>query len=126
MKKLITVILILCLFLPAAAFAISESDVIGCYAYYEKLVSGAPAMYMIYFGPNHTCYYLIQAFSEDEPSLGRAYVGTWEVQSDGTIFAKTGNNTSSEFFIPEGAAVAYDKKLNQYYINISLYDDMLK
>lgn len=126
MKKLITTILILAMLLPAAALAVRGSEFVGCYVCYELLTTGAPSMAMFYLGPNNICYYLVQQFRPDEPSVGRAFVGTWELQSDGSVIAKTGNNTSMTLIIPEGAAVAYDKELNRYFINISLYDDMIK
>jgi hypothetical protein len=120
MKKLITVILILSMLLPAAALA-GESDVVGCWAYYSVSSSGTPSMEMIYLADDHTCYFLIQSFDHDEPSLGRAFVGTWEMQQDGSVFAKTGNNTNTTLmFDTNEYAVAYNPKANKYYINAGL------
>lgn len=126
MKKVVTMLLVIVLLLPAAALAITDQEVVGCYVYYELLTTGCPSMTMFYLGPDHVCYYLIQQYRHDEPSLGRAYVGTWEMQSDGSVYAKTGNKTSMNLIIPEGASIAYNKDLNQYFINISLYDSMIK
>ena len=126
MKKLVAVVLLLALITPVAALAMSEADVPGCYVYYDLLKSGAPQMTMFYLAPNYSCYYLIQSYHEDEPGIGRSYVGYWEVQGDGTIYAKTGNNTDMVLIISEDASVAYDKKLNQYFINISKFDQYVK
>ena len=71
MKKLITIILILALILPASALALDESGLIGCYARYELLTTGCPSMTMLYLGENHVSFFLIQSFREDEPGLGR-------------------------------------------------------
>lgn len=64
------------------------------YAHIETLKSGAPAMSFIYLTKDHTCYYLTQTFSPEEPRLGRSYVGTWEMLDDGKIFAKIGDNAT--------------------------------
>ena len=113
MKKLVAIILLLALIAPAASLALSEADVPGCYVYYDLLKSGAPQMTMFYLAPNYSCYYLIQSYHEDEPGIGRSYVGYWEVQGDWTIYAKTGNNTDMVLIISDDASVGYDTNLNQ-------------
>ena len=126
MKKLLTLLLVLALLLPAAALAIDEADIIGCYAYHGTLDTGAPSMIMICLGPNHTCYCIAQAFGVDDAGIGRAHVGTWEIRPDGTVSADVGNDTNKELIISDDAAYAYDKELDRYYINISRFDDMPK
>ena len=94
MKRLITVILILCLLLPAAALA-ELPDVTGVWISSELLKDGAPSMSYIYLADDHTSYFVIQAFHPDSPGLGRQFVGTWEWISTDKVFVKTGNNTST-------------------------------
>lgn len=124
MKKLLAIILIVALLLPFSAFA-DDSDVVGCWAHYELLTTGCPYMQMIYLAPDHTCYALLQSFDHDEAGLGRTYVGTWEMQSDGTVLAKTGNNSSTVlYFSPEYQAAVNTKTL-AVFINLSSFDSML-
>ena len=117
MKKLITIILILALILPAAALA-DDSAVVGCWAHYELQTDGTPVMSMLYLAEDHTCYFVIQAFHHDEPGIGRTHIGTWEYRSDGTVYAKTGNSTSTELsFYSESLAI--NKKTLDVYVNIT-------
>ena len=100
MKKLIALSLILAVLLPAAALAFDrELDTDYGYAHMEIAKDGSPFMAVIYFAEDQTCYYLAQMFRQDEPGLGRAYVGIWGYTSDGSIFAKVGENTTRTFKI---------------------------
>lgn len=90
MKKLITIILILAMLLPAAALA-DESDVIGCWVHYSLLTNGAPGVEFLYLSEDHTSYYLIQTYKPTEAWNGRTHVGTWEMNEDGTVTAQAGN-----------------------------------
>ena len=121
MKKLITVILILALILPAAALASGMNSPVGCWAQYELLTTGAPSMCMLYLAENHTCYYVIQSFHEDEPGLGRQFVGTWEQQADGTVLAKTGNNTSTTLRFSDDYTVAMNMETGAILVNLSYF-----
>ena len=120
MKKLITIILILALILPAAALA-DEKNVVGCWGTYETLSTGAPAMTMLYLAEDHTCYFLTQMFGPDEPAIGRQYVGTWEMKSDGNVYIKTGNNTDMTLVFSNEYVGAMDVDTNQLYVNLSKY-----
>lgn len=124
MKKLLAIILIVALLLPVAALA-DDSDVVGCWAHYELLTTGCPSMEMIYLAEDHTCYFLIQSFDHDEAGLGRTYVGTWEIQSDGTVLAKTGNNSSTVLYFSPGYQVALNTKTLAFFINLSEFESML-
>lgn len=124
MKKLITVILILFLLLPAAALAEStpEIDFYYGYAHIEVTRQGLPVMYMIYFAEDHTCYFTVQAFNSDSPSIGRAHVGTWEYTPDGEVYAKTGENTDITFHIVKSGSIV-DKSTMQVYLKVdALFD----
>ena len=117
MKKLLSVVLILAILLPFAAFA-DDSAVVGCWAHYEMQTDGTPSMAMLYLAEDHTCYFLIQAFHHDEAGLGRTHVGTWKIQSDGSIYAKTGNNTDMELTL-YNENFAIKKDTLDIYVNIT-------
>jgi len=119
MKKLLALILILALLLPAAALA-AEKDVVGCWASYELQKDGAPAMIMIYLAENHTCFFLAQSFNPDDEGFGRAFVGTWQMNDDGSVTAKTGNNTETAMLFDDSYSVAYDPRTNHYFICVDL------
>ena len=121
MKKLLTIILILALLLPGIALA-ADSDAVGCWVHYEKLTTGTPSCTMLYLAENHVCYFLIQAFHEDEPGLGRAFVGTWDWDSDGIVIAKTGNNTTTTLAFYPTYQVAIDKETGSIFVNLSVFD----
>ena len=118
MKKLISLLLIVALLIPVCALA-SESDIVGCWACYQVLTDGAPCMSMLVLAENHTCYYLIQSYHTDEPGLGRAYVGTWELKSDGTLYAKTGNNSDVTLKFSDSLSLAVDLDTMDVYVNIT-------
>lgn len=97
MKKLIALFFALALAFSAAScesMPFEEYCYFYGFAHIETLKSGAPSMSVIYLSEDHTCYFLTQMFSPDEPRLGRAYVGTWETLDDGKIFAKIGDNAT--------------------------------
>ena len=121
MKKLLAIILIVALLLPFSAFA-DDSDVVGCWAHYELLTTGCPAMEMIYLAEDHTCYFLIQSFDHDAAGLGRTFVGTWEMQADGTVLAKTGNNSDTVLYFSPEYQVAINTKTFGLFINLSVFD----
>ncbi|MBO7662896.1 MAG: hypothetical protein J6U01_05955 [Clostridia bacterium] len=97
MKKLIALFFALALAVSAAS---CESMTIDEFCYYygyghiEVTKSGAPAMSIIYLAEDHTCYYLTEMFNKEAPVFGRAYVGTWELMADGSIFAQVGENAT--------------------------------
>ena len=117
MKKLICFLFVLVLLVPLAVLA-DDSSVVGCWAHYETLKDGAPMMSMLYFAEDYTCYYITQAFHPDKAGLGRNYVGTWELQDDGSIYAKTGNNTDMELILYSDS-LAYDSETMTVYVNIT-------
>ena len=116
MKRLLALILILAL-LPVVALA-DESDVIGCWVHYELLKTGAPSVTFLFLAEGGVCYYLIQHFNVDEPGLGRTFVGTWEMQKDGSVLAKTGNNAETKLKFYEGYNVAVTDFLDVF-VNIT-------
>lgn len=119
MKKLITVVLALVLslvlLLPSCSLADPEVDFFSGYAHLEVFKDGTPVMYMIYFAEDYTCYFVVQAFTSDGPSIGRAHVGTWEYTSDGDVYAQTGDNTSITFRIIEAVNGLIDMATMQAY-----------
>lgn len=121
MKKLIPIILILSLLLASAGLA-DESDVVGCWTHYELLTDGAPFMETVYLSADHSCYYLTQMFHPDREGLGRTFIGTWEMRADGTVYAKTGNNTHMELTFSKTYIGALDSQTGRLFVNISKYD----
>lgn len=121
MKKLVILILALSLFLASAALA-DEPDVVGCWAHYELLESGAPTMIMLYLAADHTCYYLNQMYKPDSEGFGRTFVGTWEMNSDGTVSVKTGDNARMELTFSDSYVGAMDLDTRQLFVNLSKYD----
>lgn len=121
MKKLMVIVLVIIMIIPAVATS-GDIDVIGCWAHYELLTTGTPSMSMIYLAADHTCYYVLQSFKSDAPGLGRTYVGTWEMLSDGTVNAKTGNNATVQLYFSDQYAAALDIRTNQIYVNLSKFD----
>ncbi len=120
MKKLLAVVLLLALLLPISAFA-DDSKIIGCWSTYNLRTDGAPVIASLYLSENNVCYYVIQSFSADDVSLGRAFVGTWSKNSDGSITAKTGQNTEVTLvFSPQGGA-ALNLKTNELFINLKTF-----
>ena len=92
MKKLITVILILALLLPAAVLADATIDVYAGYAHVEMVESNrdAPFISVIKFDENGTCYYCDQQFFQDRPGTSNAMIGTWEYEDSETVVIKIG------------------------------------
>lgn len=118
MKKLIAVLLALILLVPVLALA-DDSDVVGCWASYGVQNNGAPVFNMLYLAENHTCYYIVQSFDVSEAGIGRTYVGTWEIMDDGTLYAKTGNNTDTRLKLNESHQLAVNMKTMDVYVNIT-------
>ena len=119
MKIFFALLLALALFLSASALA---DGVVGCWAHYELLTTGCPSMTMLYLAEDHTCYYLIQSYDHDEPGIGRTFVGTWEMQADGTVLAKTGNNSDTVLYFSPEYQVAMNTKTFGLFINLSVFD----
>lgn len=117
MKKLITVVLILALLLPAAALA-DESDFIGCWAHYDRLESGAPSISVLYLAEGNVCYYVAQYFHADSAGPGRTYIGTWEMDSSNTLTAQIGENTKISLYLSAQGGAALDTKTFDLYVNL--------
>lgn len=118
MKKVISVLLVLVLLIPAFAFA-SESDIVGCWASYTVLNDGAPSMSMLYLSADHTCFYLVQMFHPEREGLGRTYIGTWKLNGDGTLYVKTGNNTDMTLRFSDSGNLAVNMETMEVYANIT-------
>ena len=119
MKKLLAMILILALLVPALALA-DESDVIGCWVHYELLTTGAPSVTFLYLAEGGVCYYLIQTYKPDDVGMGRTFVGTWEFDKEDTVTAKTGNNAKTTLYFSPDGSVAMDTRTMQIYVNLSV------
>ena len=123
MKKLIAVLLILVLFLPSAVLA-DGPDFTGCWVHTETLTTGCPSVTFLCLTEDHRCFFLIQAFREEEAGLGRTFVGTWDIE-DGYVVAKTGNNTSTRLQFNEEYTVAFCPDTFSFYIHTSKMIDSI-
>lgn len=120
MKKLVVLLLALTLLLPAISYA-EELDFYCAYAHAELLNSGAPYLAMLCFSEDGTCYFTCQMFSPDEPMTGRSYVGTWEYNEDGDVFAKIGENaTMTLHFVRLGDVMLIDTKTLNIYSPVNI------
>ena len=96
MKKLLAVIMILALLLPAAsgtALTLSEWMVWGSWNHFETTNNGM-LLTSIYLEEDGIAYFMTQLFSDGAPGFGRAYVGSWEITNDRYVHIVTGQNTS--------------------------------
>ena len=107
--------------LPAAALA-DDVDVVGCWAQYSVLTTGAPSMSMFYLTEDHICYFLTQMFDPDEAGFGRTYVGSWEFLSDGTLFVKIGNSAKLNLKLSSSGGFAVDSDTMNVYVNITPFN----
>ena len=117
MKKLFVLILALVLLLPVLAAA-DDSSVVGCWASYQLLTTGCPCMTMLYLADDYTCYYFTQMYEHDEVGFGRAFIGSWEMQRDGSVFVKIGNNATLTLELYGSNNFAVSDTLDVY-VNIS-------
>ena len=117
MKKLFVLILAFVLLLPVLAAA-DDSSVVGCWASYQLLTDGAPCLTMLYLAEDHTCYYLTQMYHPDREGIGRTYIGSWEIQPDGSVFVKIGNSATLtlSFYSSQNFAVSDTMDI---YVNIT-------
>jgi hypothetical protein len=118
MKKFIAVLFALVLLFSVSSFA-EEPDVVGCWAQYSVLTTGAPAMSMLYLADDHVCYYLTQMFGPDEAGFGRTFVGTWEFLPDGILFVKIGNNATLNLELSQSGDLAVDTSTLNVFVNIT-------
>ena len=124
MKRLLAVFLALVLLFPVVSLADpNQVDEYYGYAQIEVTKSGAPYMNFLYFKPDQTCYYLTQLFHDDQPGLGRAYVGTWGYTAEGKVFAKVGDNVTLTLgFTSDGTALVDLEHEHVYYKISALMD----
>ena len=120
MKKLITIIMVLALFLPAAVIA-EEPDCDAAYVHIEmnEKDHDAPFIAAIKFAQNNTCYYCEQTFYSDRPGQSNALIGTWEMTSDGEVLVKLGNLNAAFtlHFLKDGGLINTDTMMIYYLTN---------
>ena len=93
MKKLITMLLILAMVLPAASLAdTAELDFFAAYSHVETLDSerSAPFIATLFFKKDGTCYYCDQQFFLDRPGQSNAMIGTWKYTDDDNVVVSLG------------------------------------
>ena len=116
MKRLLTIVLILALLMPAAAMAVTVSDwmVEGNWMGFWEEDNGARSMICIVLEENNVAYYVAQFFHADEPGLGRAYIGSWDL-SDDIVHVKIGENTSLDLKFINGSTMR-DATTGRYFL----------
>lgn len=101
MKKLITLILILSLAVPAAALASNESDYVGKWIYTEYKTDGTLTFILIDIQPDHTAISVFGHADGDRSKVpGRSFIGSWQMTSTG-IHVVSGYNTEKDLYIYE-------------------------
>lgn len=121
MKKLIAVLLILVLFLPSAVLA-DFPYFTGCWVHTEMFTTNCPAVTFLCLRDDYKCFYLIQGFDEEGPTLGRTYIGTWEIE-DGCLVAQTGNNVTTTLLFNDDYSIAYNPNTLKFYVHTSMIID---
>lgn len=97
MKKLITVVLILAMLLPAAALAeVEEWLYADTWTCTEYLNDGGVTLTTICLMEDGTAFCIVHMFFQDHEGYGRTHIGTWEVTGPDTINVVSGDNTSMD------------------------------
>ena len=118
MKKLLTLLLVLALFLPAAATA-GEEDIIGTsWAHSEIMDNGAPYLIMFYLGKNHLCYYVSQKFTENTYWTVVQHVGSWNIRPDGTVWMEMDIGVYRCLSFNDFYEVAMDQDTNELFYRV--------
>ena len=95
MKKLITIILIMAMILPAAALADMDPGMYeGAWTCHEFTTDGGVVLTTVYLDEGGIAYFMIQSFSPEKLGLGRAFVGSWEVTGPDMIHVVCGNKAT--------------------------------
>jgi hypothetical protein len=87
--------------------------------HYELSTIELPSVTFLYLAEDGVCYFLIQAFNHDEAGIGRTFVGTWTMDSNGAVTAKTGNNTETTLVFSPAGNVALNPRTNEMYVNLT-------
>lgn len=97
MKKIVAMLVVLALVLPAAACALTLSDwmIWGSWNHCQSLKNGM-LLTSIYLEEDGIAYYMTQMFRDGAPGVGRAFVGSWEIVSDRVVHVVIGNNSSMD------------------------------
>ena len=97
MKRFIALVLVFAVLLPSFGFAstVEEWMVEGNWIGYWHEDNGARSMIFIELEEENRAYFVTQFFHADEPGLGRAYIGEWELNGN-IVHVKIGNNTSMD------------------------------
>lgn len=98
MRKLITVILILSLLLPAAALADTEQELIGAWAAYAEFNHGVMYYYLLRLYEDHTALYQMDRMEFYEPWPDPyCHTATWKLKEDGVhLYYKNMNDPKKE------------------------------
>ena len=121
MKKLITMLLILALALPAAALADVKAWMLdGTWTYTDYMNDGV-GIVSLYMTEDGKAYYTAQAFIGEEPGISRAFVGSWEFTGPDTVLVTIGENTQIELCY-QTFNLMYDVKTKSMYFRAAMRD----
>lgn len=98
MKKLLAVILILSLILPAAALASTEEELIGTWVGSSEFYYGEVTYFLVRLYDDHTAIYEANKVQFFEPYPDAvSHDGKWELKEDGVhIYYKNGRDPSKD------------------------------
>lgn len=117
MKRLIAIILILALLLPAAALAADVPAwlIDGAWTHLEDNGEGSCSLISVYLTEDGKAYYVAQVFGSEEPSFGRAFVGSWTFTGPDTINVIIGNNATMDLVYKSFNMMVNFKTLDYYF-----------
>ena len=120
MKKLITMILILALILPASALGDISAWMLEDTWTHTELMKTGVGIISLYLTEDGKAYYTAQTFM-DEPGTGRSYIGSWEFTGPDTILVFIGENTEIELCY-QTYNMMYDTKTRDMYFRAAMRD----
>ena len=121
MKKLLALLLILAITMPAVSTAsVSAWMLEDTWTHTEYTTSGV-WITSICLTEDGVAYYVVQTFSDGEPGFGRSYVGSWEFTGPDTILVIIGENTEIELFY-QTYNLMYNTETKDMYFRAAMRD----
>ena len=122
MKKCLSIILIvsLVLFCVSFASAVSPTFIEGAWTHLEDTENGC-LITSLYLTEEGTAYFVTQLFRDNEPAIGRAFVGSWSFIDRNKIHIITGNSATLDLTYCS-FNMMFDNDLRDYYFRAELRD----
>ena len=118
MKKLLCVLAVLLLLIPAAHgedLADDEKAFVGVWVRYHEYKDSGVIFELFQLTADHQVYYLNQTFKPGEVGYGRQAAKTWQKIRDNRILITYGENAKSEAFITDSGELGIYSADNSYY-----------